>query len=291
MGDPVSGSGKTQMKPQEEQSILKALVDVAPLFKALVPLDCMMAVTDTEKYLLQINGREIKLPPEVRPGAPLQKGDAIYEAVHTERVVTIVVPKEVFGVPFKATAIPVKDGSGKVIGGVGLGISLSTQETLVDAACTVASSAQENLAKVEELAASAERLARLQELLQSAVAQVQEQVNRTDVVLNFINDMSVNINLLGLNAAIEAARAGEHGRGFSVVAGEIRKMSANSASSVKEIKDMLVRINREVALVVEKVSEVSAIGKYQETAAREISLSMHDLAAAAEKIEKVAEII
>lgn len=288
---PKQDSKESLLPPGEASGLLESLIKLAPVFKSLVPLDCMMAVTDREKYLCQLNGREIKLPPEVRTGAPLPEGDAIYEAVNTGNVVTIAVPREVFGVPFKATAVPVKDNDGKVIGGIGLGISLSMQETLVDVACTLAASAQQNLAKIEELATASEESAKLQEMVQAVAGRVQDQVNKTDVVLNFINEMLSNTNLLGLNAAIEAARAGEYGRGFSVVAGEIRKMSANSARSVREIKDILNNISLEVSLMVEKINEVSSSGRLQAEAAREITASMHDLAAAAEKIEKVSEIL
>ncbi|AQS60479.1 hypothetical protein B0537_02905 [Desulforamulus ferrireducens] len=268
---------------------LQNLVNLLPIIKELIPMDCMLGLTDREKFLDFILGEEMKVGQA--KGSPIPKGSAVDKALTAGRTVTMVVPRDVYGFAFKATAVPIRDDDGTIMGVITLGISLKNQETLIEAAQTLAASSQQVSATVEELSASAEQLSREQENLSQMGQSILSEVNKTDNILQFIRGIAANTNLLGLNAAIEAARAGDHGKGFSVVAEEIRKMSNNSAKSVEEIKSILLGIKEYVQHMAEKIDHNSHITQQQAAATQQLAATIQELAAVAGKIEQVSEII
>lgn len=279
----------TTINYEEEDSILDLLIKLAPTIKELIPIDCMISITDKEKFLYYLPCREIDLGNIV--GKSLPKGGGMYNAINTGKVIDSVLPKEVYGVSFKSRSLPLKDKNGNVIGGIAFGFSLRNQEIVTDVAGVIASSTQQTSATTEELASSAQQLSDNQKNLDVMVKEVVAQVRKTDMILGFINDVSNTSNLLGLSAAIEAARAGDSGKGFSVVAEEIRKLSVKSAQAVKEIRDILATINEKALSMAEKVINTGSLSERQATVTQEISNAMQELATTAGELENIAKLI
>lgn len=106
---------------------------------------------------------------------------------------------------------------------------------------------------------------------------IQELVQETDgihSILDTIRGISEQTNLLALNAAIEAARAGESGRGFSVVAEEVRKLSARTGEATGEIDTVLGRVKESA----EAAGSVMARGQASSAEVRELTSQAGDAA-------------
>ena len=73
------------------------------------------------------------------------------------------------------------------------------------------------------------------------MSQIHDAVNEISNVSRMMDKISRQTNLLSLNASVEASRAGEAGKGFSVVAGEIRQLSRQTAEALQETGRLIER--------------------------------------------------
>jgi len=103
-----------------------------------------------------------------------------------------------------------------------------------------------------------------------------------------IHGISAQTHVLSLNAAIEAARVGAAGQGFSVVAGEIRKLAGTATSSSRSISELIGNLQAEVKRMHRSMQE----GLYETEQGMEktkhVQLAFRDIDAAVENVHQSA---
>lgn len=272
---------------EEKNEILNAFIKVAPYLKRLVQNDITVGIYDTEKLIINIPGDTFNL--NVKPGDPLVEGDVITDAINLNKDTAMVVPKEMFGFPLVARAIPIQDETGKVVGGIGLGTSLESANRLSEVAESLSAITEQTSASINEIANSVSNLA-------NQMGDVSDQLKTVNANSGEIKQISVTVknlsdqsNLLGLNASIEAARAGEYGKGFSVVASEIRKLALNSKENVAKIDVIIQEINSSIKQLDQSFVEINTVTDSQASAIEQISATMQELSSNSNTLAKMVE--
>lgn len=97
------------------------------------------------------------------------------------------------------------------------------------------------------VSANIEKMITLRQKIQviaELILELSEQTQQIGETIGVVEDIAEQTNMLALNAAVEAARAGENGKGFSVVAGEIRKLADESKQATTKITSLIKNIQQ-----------------------------------------------
>lgn len=142
---------------------------------------------------------------------------------------------------------------------------------------------------VDSIAATAQDLAESQQNTMEESEKLKTGTKETQKIIEFIKNLSGQINLLGLNASIEAARSGKEGLGFNVVATEIRKLALSSSDAVKQIEDSIKDMNNSIQKITQIIENVNGITQTQASTTEEVNAYAEELSSNAEELLQTAK--
>lgn len=264
---------------------LQSFNEMLPYLTILFDNEASFGITDKNKYLLVQNCESLSI--RAKAGDVIPQNGTAFKAMATGKTLINDVPKEVYGVPFKSYAIPIKNHNNEVVGCIAVGRSLEKRNHVLDLSESLSASLEQISASVQNLTEGVQDIVESNESMLEDARIASENTKGTDDILNFVQSISHQTNLLGINAAIEAARAGEMGKGFGVVAKEIRKLSSSSSESIKQVNEVLRKIENSVVNITTKVNESSIVFESQASAFEQISASIQELSASAHNLEEL----
>lgn len=105
-------------------------------------------------------------------------------------------------------------------------------------------------------------------VMSGSIVRLSEQTEAIAALTGASHDIAEQSNVLAVNAAIEAAKSADEGKGFSVVADEIKSLSAQSKNAVTQVRKVLADIVQATTAAVDAAERSSsAIGRSVERVA------------------------
>lgn len=267
------------------ENTLQQLLDNLEIIQSTYPDDACLVLTDTEKILHYLPGKQIDI--KLQNGTPMSNftGAVTYKALHSGKVEKEEKDSQEFGVAYIATASPIKENR-KVIGVICSVVSNKSLDVL-------RTEVEELTAVSEELSATSEQMTNvsntiamdLQELADES-SFLKNEIKTIESILSKIKDTAVKSRILGLNASIEAARSGEHGKGFMVVANEIKKMAENSKGAVEGFEPKLQEMMINIEKVLTTIQEISTHSQEQSVMIEEFQVAFGHIVHAASELNK-----
>ncbi|AZV57059.1 methyl-accepting chemotaxis protein [Clostridium sp. AWRP] len=271
----------------KKEEIINAFLKVVPVLKDMLLDDIAVSVADTTKVLYYRAGDTLDI--KVNVGDKLSPGEPLYEAIKDGKTYSSTISKEFYGVPFKGVSYPIKDSDGNVIGGVGIGKSLSNEIKVEEASENLFASLEETSASIEEISAGSEKLLNVITNILEITKQAKKQIEESNQIIAMITNLASKSNLLGLNASIEAARSGEYGKGFSVVANEIRKLAQLSNQSSEKVSQSLSETNKYIRNIFKVISDAQSISEGQAASTQEMTATLEEITASAQTLTEISK--
>ena len=269
--------------------VAAAFGDFAPILAEMFHEGSFLYMSDLTKIAYAQASRKFDMP-SISVGYELREQDIAYRVIRSKQPVMEEIDASRYGMPISIANYPLfDDDNNEIVATLGIVTPKRTAVTLREMSHNLEIGLEGIAVAIQQLATSATEIHSNEEALNSTIMEIikiSEEINEVSV---FIKKIADETKMLGLNAAIEAARAGDAGRGFGVVAEEIRKLSAQSKSTVPKIKQLTDTIKRKVEEASEKSYRSLDASQGQAAASEEITASVEEITSMSEELSNIAK--
>lgn len=230
----------------------KLFVEFLPFIKEVLQKDIMASVTDLNQFIAYAPGDAIDV--KVKKGMPIPEGDPLRATITNNQIITAIVPKEVYGVPFRAVTYPIRDKKGNCIGAIGIAESLVKEQRIKEALDDIVSKIEKSNHNISSISDDVHDMSLgIQEL-----SSVVEEVNASIVEITDLSDrITTNVDSVA-NASQNVIKEAENG---IVAVKNINDTLAVTVDEILRVREQIEHLNTSIENANKTVSLINSIAE------------------------------
>jgi len=230
----------------------KLFVEFLPFIKEVLQKDIMASVTDLNQFIAYAPGDAIDV--KVKKGMPIPEGDPLRATISNNQIITAIVPKEVYGVPFRAVTYPIRDKKGNCIGAIGIAESLVKEQRIKEALDDIVSKIEKSNHNISSISDDVHDMSLgIQEL-----SSVVEEVNASIVEITDLSDrITSNVDSVA-NASQNVIKEAENG---IVAVKNINDTLAVTVDEILRVREQIEHLNTSIENANKTVSLINSIAE------------------------------
>ncbi|MCH4886174.1 hypothetical protein EZV73_01275 [Acidaminobacter sp. JC074] len=228
----------------------KKFVEFMPYLKEVMQKDIMVSVTDLEKFISYVPGDALDV--KVKVGSKIPEGDPLQATIKNNQIITAVVPKEVYGLPFRAVTYPIRDDNGKCVGAVGIAESLAKEEKIAGSLGNVVTEIEESNAAIRAITGD---ITDMTSGIQELAATSEEVASSVDS----ITTLSTNIYAMVEEASAASQSVMTEAKEGIESVSEINTMIGDVSSEIIGIKDQIETLYTSISKAYEMIELINNI--------------------------------
>lgn len=230
----------------------KLFVEFLPFIKEVLQKDIMASVTDLNQFIAYVPGDAIDV--KVKKGMPIPEGDPLRATIVNNQIITAVVPKEVYGVPFRAVTYPIRDKKGNCIGAIGIAESLVKEQRIKEALDEIVSKIENSNQNISSISDDVHDMSLgIQEL-----SSVVEEVNASIVEITDLSDrITSNVDSVA-KASQNVITEAENG---ILAVKNINETLAVTVDEILRVREQIEHLNASIENANKTVSLINSIAE------------------------------